>query len=84
MRGLTDLEREMMEACGRPCHATTVSDCRSMTDAEQAATNRLVAVGRMTLYVPCLSCGAGHPRPTTAGKLALELDTIVRSGKVEV
>lgn len=87
MRGLTDQERDLlqisMSSAECACGPTGPTDRQN---AKRPLVRTLVTRGLMTMGggVPCRNGLGSHAGVTTLGKLALELDTIARSGKVEV
>ena len=81
MRGLTDLERMILEKTTRGCRCGPggVMSGREMTDEEDRAARELVRRGALVL----LPCGyvleATHAFRTPLGSLALAADTLSRT-----
>lgn len=80
MRGLTDVERVVMQnAMGRGCSGRPIT--RSWTPEEKAAGVNLKAMGRVRPE-PCPVAPDAHPNghwvATPAGRLAYELDNYAR------
>lgn len=88
MRGLTDEDRwivgNAIEGHAGPL-SKGIPAGTEYTPSQMAAIDRLFKERRITAAGGfCLQCNAIHPKATAEGRLALELDTLARTGKVEV